>query len=131
MRSSQELRDGNVQVPRLDLEQEPEVYRAMTIEMEMLPIFREGDYAGIGEPVDPEAWLAITRIGHRAVLVMNEEGVEAAAATFVGVSEAGSVRPVERFSFRANRPFLLLLMHRDTDAPLMVAWIANPAAEGP
>ena len=66
----------------------------------------------------------IQRVVHKAVLDVNETGVEAAAATaaIVGVSAA----PYAPITIRADRPFLLLLTDKRTLAPLFMALIRDP-----
>jgi serpin B len=66
----------------------------------------------------------IQRVVHKAVLNVNENGVEAAAATaaLVGLSAA----PYAPLTIRADRPFLMLLTDKSTSAPLFMALIRDP-----
>ncbi len=69
---------------------------------------------------------SIAWVMHKAVLTMNENGVEAAAATAVGV--VGSAAPVAEATINADHPFLLALTDTRTRAPLFLAMIRDPRA---
>jgi serpin B len=77
---------------------------------------------------------ALTQVGrpsiawvmHKAVLDVNETGVEAAAATAVGI--VGSAAPVAEITISADHPFLLALTDTRTRAPLFLALIRDPRA---
>jgi serine protease inhibitor len=66
----------------------------------------------------------IQQVVHKAVLDVNEAGVEAAAATgaIVGVTSV----PVGRVTVRADRPFLVLITDESTHAPLFMAVVRTP-----
>ena len=88
----------------------------------------DADLAGI---VTPDALakvgnLSIAFVNHKAVLDLNENGVEAAAATAVGV--AGSAAPIAQVTINADHPFLLALTDTRTRAPLFLALIRDPRA---
>jgi serpin B len=78
---------------------------------------------GIVAP-DTPGRVYIERVVHKAVLNVNEGGVEAAAATagIVGLSAA----PYAPLTISADHPFLLLLTDRRTAAPLFMAVIRDP-----
>ena len=78
---------------------------------------------GIVAP-DTQGRVYIERVVHKAVLSVNETGVEAAAATaaLVGLSAA----PYAPLTIRADHPFLLLLTDKHTAAPLFMALIRDP-----
>jgi serine protease inhibitor len=64
----------------------------------------------------------ISRIDHKAIIEVNEEGTVAAAASFMGMG-ATAVRPVE---FIANRPFFLLIRDDRTGNLLFMGKILEP-----
>lgn len=71
--------------------------------------------------------LYITAVIHQAVIEVNEEGSEAAAATAV-VMGIKSILP--RFDeFRADRPFVFLIRHKPTGTILFMGQVANPACK--
>jgi serpin B len=77
------------------------------------------DFSGMtGKP-----YLYITSVIHQAMIDVNEEGSEAAAATAV-IMGAKSIRiPTV---FRADRPFLFMIIHKPTDSILFMGRVSNP-----
>ncbi|XP_033014072.1 plasma protease C1 inhibitor isoform X1 [Lacerta agilis] len=64
--------------------------------------------------------LAVSSVHHRAVLEINEEGVEAAAATVVSLARTANI-------FEVSQPFLVAVM-RDNGFPVFMGRINNPQA---
>ena len=64
--------------------------------------------------------LFITGVFHKAFVDVNEEGTEAAAAT--GIAVGGGVTPI----FRADHPFVFLIIEKDSGAILFMGRIVNP-----
>ena len=58
---------------------------------------------------------------HKAVVEVNEEGTEAAAATAVGMRTT-SMPPM----FEVNRPFLFLIREHATGTILFIGRVTNP-----
>lgn len=74
---------------------------------------------------DPEG-LYVSEIVHQAMVDVNEEGTEAAAATGV-LMVAGCAREVEMpKEFLADRPFLFLIYDRDTKSIYFLGRVVNP-----
>jgi serpin B len=69
----------------------------------------------------------ISRVLHEAVLEVDEEGAEAAAATAVEL-EVGSAMPDREtpFAFVADRPFLVAITDRATGAVLFLGTVYSP-----
>ena len=84
----------------------------------------QAELRGIVAPGSTAGPVWIQRVVHKAVLDVNETGVEAAAATAALVA-AGSA-PYAPLTIRADRPFLLLLTDKSTSAPLFMALIRDP-----
>jgi serpin B len=83
------------------------------------------DFSGItGKPQSQEP-LAIDQIEHRAVIDVNEQGTEAAAATGVTMA-ATAVEPPPATSFRVDRPFLYMIVDDQTGAVLFEGEIVDP-----
>jgi serpin B len=77
------------------------------------------DFSGMDGTHD----LFITAVVHQAVVEVNEQGTEAAAATAVVVGlKSASMGPV----FRADHPFLFLIRERQSGAILFLGRMANP-----
>jgi len=62
-------------------------------------------------------------VRHAATLDMAEKGTVASAATAVGVLPSAAA-----ITLTFNRPYLLVLRDSLTGEPIMLAWVANPAA---
>jgi serine protease inhibitor len=63
------------------------------------------DFSGIRDDV------CISEVLHKAVIEVNEEGSEAAAATVVGIKATSAMKPIE---FIADRPFIFLITDDET-----------------
>jgi serpin B len=95
--------------------------------MGMPDAFIEGlaDFSGITGKKD----LYITSVIHQAMIDVNEEGSEAAAATAV-VMGSKSIRIETPETFRADRPFFFVIHHNATGSILFMGRVSNPPAEG-
>jgi serine protease inhibitor len=67
--------------------------------------------------------LSITQILHQAMIVVNEDGTEASAATVVefGITSAGPSQVIE-----INRPFMFLIHERYTNTIFFMGKVMNP-----
>ena len=81
----------------------------------------EADFSGI----TPER-TCVSKIVHRAVLRLDEQGFEGAAATAVVMRLASAFTPSRTVEFHVDRPFLLLVRHRSTGAGYFLARITEP-----
>jgi serpin B len=81
------------------------------------------DFSGILAPT-AEGRLAIGQIVHRAVIEVQEEGTEAAAATAVVMVLTSA--PSSRSAFRVDRPFLFYLVDDTTGAILFQGRVVDP-----
>ncbi len=85
------------------------------------------DFSGI-MPISPSERLFISDILHKAFVEVNETGTEAAAATAV-VMEITSAAPFEEPPlpvFRADHPFLYLIIHKPSTTILFLGKFADP-----
>ena len=78
------------------------------------------DFSGITGAAD----LRITDVVQKAVITIDEQGMEAAAATAVMVGETSA--PVLEQELLLDSPFLFVAYERETRAPLVVGWIGDP-----
>jgi serine protease inhibitor len=114
---------GDVKLPRFKLDYEETLndsLKAVGMGVAFNP--READFSGIR----PERDLFISEVKHKAVVEVNEEGTEAAAATSVGVTTTSIREPRERFSFVADRPFLMAIRDSKTGAILFMGAVMEP-----
>ena len=87
----------------------------------MTEVFSEtADLSGITAEED----LTITEILQKAVITVDEEGMEAAAATAAMVDTTAA--PAEPKQLVLDRPFLFVAYERTTRAPLVAGWIGDP-----
>lgn len=114
-------------IPRFRLEQSldklPENFRAMG----MRDAFNAGraDFTGILAPGKDN--LYISEIVHKAFLEVLEEGTEAAAATQVGFAKTSIEPPMPNMPvFRADKPFLCMIIHKQTKEILFMAKVVKP-----
>src|SRR5262245_12184098 len=117
---------GDVKIPRFKLEYQKslnETLKAMGMEV----AFDSGraDFSGMRELSDGRR-LFISEVKHKAVVEVNEEGTEAAAATSVGISHTSMRPPQQRFSFVADRPFLMAIRDQKTGAILFMGAVVDP-----
>ena len=82
---------------------------------------RTADLSGI----DGSRELCVSEVLHRAVVEVNEEGTEAAAAAAMGVMVFGSASMYTRV-FCADRPFLFFIQHRATKSILFLGRLVKP-----
>ena len=114
---------GDVKLPRFKLdygETLNDSLKAVGMGVAFNP--READFSGIR----PERDIYISQVKHKAVVEVNEEGTEAAAATSVGVTTTSIREPIERFSFIADRPFLMAIRDSKTGAILFMGAVMEP-----
>ena len=87
----------------------------------MTDVFSESaDLSGITAEED----MMITEILQKAVITVDEEGMEAAAATAAMVDTTAA--PAEPKQLVLDRPFLFVAYERTTRAPLVAGWIGDP-----
>jgi serpin B len=77
-------------------------------------------------PINGNRDLHVSTLIHKAFLDVNEEGTEAAAATFGGMTTLGIRRSLE---FRADHPFLFLIRNNATGSILFLGRIVDPRAD--
>jgi serine protease inhibitor len=114
---------GDVKLPRFKLEYEKTLNDPLK-DLGMGAAFsaREADFSGARAERD----IYISEVKHKAVVDVNEEGTEAAAATSVGISTTSARRPQERFTFVADRPFLMAIRDSQTGAILFMGAVTEP-----
>src|SRR5699024_12354634 len=107
-------------VPGFDIEWDEELTSPLT-ELGMADAFSaDADFSGI----TASERLAITSVMHKAVITVDENGMEAAAATAVGVGAVSA--PVDVKELVLDAPFLYVAYERSTLAPLVLGWIGDP-----
>lgn len=67
----------------------------------------------------------MTDVTHKAYIEVNEEGTEAVAATAIGMTRL-SVTPPPPVYFKADRPFIFLILHKPSNAILFLGRVMDP-----
>ena len=88
-----------------------------------IPFSRGANFLGLG--TSPLGNIFIDKVVHQTFLEFNEEGTEAAAATAVGMAARSMPPPPKRFI--ADRPFIYILRHIETNTILFMGKMSNPA----
>jgi serpin B len=86
----------------------------------------QADFTRMGETKFNKIF--ISRVLHEAVVIVNEEGTEAAAATIVEMGCGGGMPP-KRFNMTCDRPFLFVITDEPTGAILFIGTCYNPESE--
>lgn len=109
------LHMGEVMIPRFSMTFKVSLKEYLATQG--MPIY----FPGIVEGVT----LTLDKILHRAIIIVNKTGTEAAAATLAGFS----IRAIDypSFSFLADRPFLFIIRDKQTDSILFMGRVANPS----
>jgi serpin B len=85
---------------------------------------RRADFTGIGKPTALDERLTLGPLFHQAFVKVDENGTEAAAATaVVAVAAGAALAPVE---FKADHPFLFLLLDKASGLILFLGRVADP-----
>ena len=110
--SIRERDEVNLQLPRFKLEYGIRNLNDSLTALGMGEAFTDkADFSGIGDNV------CISRVLHKAVIEVNEEGSEAAAATAVEIRPTSAAEPL---AFIADRPFLFVIADDQTGTILFM-----------
>jgi serpin B len=113
---------GDIKIPRFKMDFESslnQTLKALGMDLAFNP--NRADFSGMRDQRD----LFISEVKHKAIVEVNEEGTEAAAATSVGISVT-SARPMpQRFSFIADHPFLMAIRDQQTGAILFMGVVTE------
>lgn len=114
---------GDLKLPRFKLDYESSLNNALkALGLGTAFSQSEADFSGMRA----EWGLFLSEVKHKAVVEVNEEGTEAAAATSVGVGITSVEAPPQRFTFTADRPFLMAIRDSQTGAILFMGAVMEP-----
>ena len=112
---------GYLALPRVSLDAEASLLPALRA-LGLASALDDADaFAGIAAPPP-----ALSRVVHRTMLKLDEQGTEAAAATAAIMTTRAAIMEDEGFEMQVDRPFALAVHHRATGALLFAAWVADP-----
>ncbi|KUO62899.1 MAG: proteinase IV [Gracilibacter sp. BRH_c7a] len=116
--SIRERDEVNLQLPRFKLEYGIKNLNAGLTALGMGEAFTDkADFSGIGDNI------CISRVLHKAIIEVNEEGSEAAAATAVEMTLTGA--PAEPLAFIADRPFVFVIADDETGTILFMGKLSE------
>jgi serine protease inhibitor len=117
---------GDVKIPRFKMEYESKLNNMLTaLGMQTAFSADKADFSGMRDKRD----VYISEVKHKAIVEVNEEGTEAAAATSVGIRTTSMRPPQERFNFIADHPFLMIIRDEPTGAVLFMGALVDPKCE--
>ena len=118
LRADELVKDVTVAMPKFTLENDIDLVDVLREAGLELP-FAEADFSGItGSDND----LYISAALQKAMIVVDENGTEAAAATAAVLS----IRSLQRVDLTLDRPFLFAVRDRETQAILFLGRVMNP-----
>ena len=112
---------GSLALPKLTLDAEASLLptlRALGLEA---ALDDSAAFAGIAAP-PPQ----LSRVLHRTMLVVDEQGTEAAAASAAVMTTRSAIEEEKGFDLRVDRPFALAVRHRGSGTLLFAVWVADP-----
>ncbi len=93
-------------------------------EMGMVNAFSDrADFSGLTEDHNE---MYVSAVFHKSFIAMNEDGVEAAAATAVAVAENGMAPVTKEVFLDLDRPFIFVIYETDTKTPLFFGRLMDP-----
>ena len=123
-----EYQTVHVKLPKFEVSFD-KVLNDSLINMGLVDAFdgEKADFSGIGT-TDSGYPIYISMVRQKAVVKVDEEGTEAAAATEVAMAECTALldEPIEIYF---DKPFLYLIMDMETEIPLFMGIMDNPVAE--
>jgi serine protease inhibitor len=124
---SYQVRPGDLMLPRFRVEWESSLNDALKA-LGMAEAFdpQRANFSQIAE-LNSGNNLFISRVTHKALAEVNEEGTVAAAVTSVVISVTSARQPQEKFFMKVDRPFFFAIRNNQTGVVLFMGSVANPA----
>jgi len=114
--------DLELYIPKFKLEDSFELKDVLS-NLGMAESFSDNsDFSGM----DGSKYLFIDKVIHKAVIDVNEEGSEAAAATAVMMMTRCAMMPLPPIVFKVNRPALFFILHTKLNLILFLGKFAKP-----
>jgi serpin B len=112
---------GSITIPRFKIHYKAGLVDALQA-MGMKKCFADADFTRFGSSTMGKIFIG--RVLHEAVLEVNEQGAEAAAATLVEMKAESA--PANPFTFKADRPFAVAIVDRGSGSVLFAGAIYDP-----
>ncbi len=110
---------GEVWIPKLKVESNIDL-KPVLEDVGLEALFNRPNLSGIAS-----GGLVVSSVIQKTILEMDEKGVEAAAATAIGVSRSAAPRP-PAFSVKLDRPFIAILKENKFNNVLFLGSVKNP-----
>ena len=120
LRESGRVQNIELSVPKFRIEHETMLGEPLSALGVRTAFTGQADFSGI-----TQAPLRLDEAVHKAVLRVDEEGFEGAAATAV-VMRMAAMTPATPVTFKADRPFVAIIRHAQTGAIYFLARIEQP-----
>jgi len=120
-------RELNLSLPKFKIETSLDLVTALR-NMGMTDMFdsAKADFSKMGHPDASKIYVSDVR--QKAFIEVNEQGTEAAAATFVGFVTRGGQINLPTIEFKCDRPFMFLIRDKQTDVTLFSGHVVDPTA---
>jgi serine protease inhibitor len=115
--------NGNVVLPRFKLEYGADLKPPLQALGMKLPFSLSADFSAMSTTS-----LYVSAVRHKAFVEVNEEGTEAAAATIARMAPTMARQPAPPFQMVVDRPFLVVIADRMTQAILFLGVVSDPAS---
>lgn len=127
--SGREYQTVHVKLPKFEVSYDKILNEALQ-NMGLVDAFHEekADFSSLGT-TDSGNPIYISLIRQKAVVQVDEEGTEAAAATEVAMAECTAELVEEPIPMYFDQPFLYLIMDMETELPLFMGIMDNPLAK--
>ena len=121
-----QITPGDVMLPRFKVDWESKLNDALKA-LGMAEAFdpMRADFSEITESTSGNN-LFISKVMHKALAEVNEEGTVAAAVTSVTVTVTSVQQPREKFVMKVDRPFFFAIRDNQTGVVLFMGSVANP-----
>ncbi|XP_037033390.1 serine protease inhibitor 42Dd-like [Bradysia coprophila] len=121
-------REGVITIPKFKIELVLNNLGQILQKLGMTEIFTSN--ANLRSLLDPTEPIQLSEAIHKAIIEVNEDGVEAAAATGLGMVMSSAVDTVD-LPFKADHPFLYYIMDPRTNTIIFSGRYVDPSLEAP
>lgn len=113
---------GNISLPKFKLEYTTELKNVLSsLGMQQVFNFAQADFSAMTDIA-----VALDQVKHKAVIEVNEEGTEAAAATSSGIRITSATPQKQPFEMNINRPFFFAIRDDNTGTILFMGNFVEP-----
>ena len=115
----------SVSLPKFETSYDTELSQVLKGMGMELPFSEQADFSGLGGTAGDG--VHISRVLHKTFLSVDETGTKAAAATAVMMEKAAAPDDLRSHLVNLDRPFLYMVIDRETNLPLFIGTMLDPA----